>query len=67
MNNAETRPAKPDFDAWIDAFEAVLEMAITPEYRPGVKLNLEIAARFAALVNEFTLPDETDPAPLFTA
>ena len=60
-------PDTARWDAWIDAMEPVLGLSVPTEYRPGVRLNLSIAARFAELVEAFPLPDETDPAPVFSA
>ena len=60
-------PERTGHDAWIDAMEPVLGVSVPPEYRPGVRLNLSIAARFAEMIEDFPLPDETDPAPVFSA
>jgi hypothetical protein len=32
-----------------------------------IRANLEVSLRLARLVDEFALPDETEPAPVFTA
>jgi hypothetical protein len=42
-------------------------LPIDPAWRAGVKLNLQLIFRYAALVDEFALPDETEPAPVFRA
>ena len=34
---------------------------------PAVRANLEVSLRLARLVDEFALPDETEPASVFTA
>ena len=54
-----------DADAWIDAAAPLLDLSVSDTARPGVKLNLEIAARLAGLVTEFPLDDEAEPAPVF--
>ena len=36
-------------------------------WRPAVRANLEISLRLARLVDEFSLPDETEPASVFAA
>ena len=54
-------------EAWIDAMEPVLGFSVPPEYRPGMRLNLSIAMRFAKMVEAFPLPDEIDPAPVYSA
>ncbi len=53
-------------DDYIDAAADLIGLALAPEHRPGVKLNLERIAEMAALVMEFPLPDECEPAPVFT-
>ena len=45
----------------------VLALPIEPSWRPAVQANLEVTLRFAALVTELALPDEAEPAPVFTA
>ena len=54
-----------DAGAVIDAMAPLLRLEIEPEYRPGIATNLEATARFAALVLEFPLDDEAEPAPVF--
>ena len=39
---------------------------IPPEYRDGVATQLETLMAQAALVMSFSLPDATEPAPVFT-
>ncbi len=59
--------ADPDFDAdaYVDAAAALIGLPIHPEHRPGVVLNLARVAQMAALVMDFPLADETEPAPVF--
>ena len=38
-----------------------------PAWEASVTFNLQLLMRHAALVNEFALPDEAEPAPLFRA
>jgi hypothetical protein len=40
--------------------------AIPPEYRDGVAVQLGALLRQAQLVQEFPLPDDTEPAAVFT-
>jgi len=54
-----------DADALIDAAAPLLELPVSEASRPGVKLNLQIAARLAPLVMDFPLDDEAEPAPVF--
>jgi len=54
-----------DIEAYVDAASALVGAAIDPAYRPGVILNMRRVAEMAALVMDFPLPDDTDPAPIF--
>ena len=54
-----------DVEVYIDAAAALIGLPIDPEHRPGVILNLQRIAQMAALVAEFELPDEAEPAPVF--
>lgn len=55
-----------ELDAFIDAAAAVLGLAIAPQWRAAVRGNLAVSLRMAALVADFELPDEAEPAPVFT-
>lgn len=65
MQGATDKPFDPE--AVMDAMIPLLGLPIGPEHRPGVIMNLAVTARLAALVTEFPLPDEVDPAPVFEA
>ena len=54
-------------DNLIDAGAAALGIAIEPEWKPGIKANLQATLRVAAMVTELELPDEAEPAPVFEA
>jgi hypothetical protein len=54
-------------DAFIDAAAHALGLPLRPEWRPAVRFNLEVTLRQAALVTDFHLPDEAEPAPVFRA
>ena len=56
-----------DLEQFIDAAAKVLALPIEPAWKPAVKANLAITLRLAALVAEFELPDEVEPAPVFEA
>ena len=60
MTDAET-------DAFMDASAAALGLTIRPEWREAVRANLAVTFRMAALVLDFELPDEAEPAPVFAA
>jgi hypothetical protein len=62
------RPKKPDAtEALLAASAQTLRLPIDPAWRAAVKLNLQLIFRYAALVEEFALPYETEPAPVFRA
>ena len=44
-----------------------LRLPLDPTWRAGVEFNLRLILRHAALVEEFALPDEAEPAPVFDA
>jgi hypothetical protein len=54
-------------DNLIDASAAALGLPIEPEWKGGIKANLQITLRLANMVAAFQLPDETEPAPTFEA
>ena len=63
MTTANSRP----LDDYIDAVAKALALPIEDGWRPAVRANLEVSLRLARLVDEFSLPDETEPASVFTA
>lgn len=54
-------------DDYIDALSAALSLPINPAWKPAVKMNLEVSLRMARLVDEFSFPDEAEPAPIYVA
>ncbi|QQO14465.1 DUF4089 domain-containing protein [Bradyrhizobium diazoefficiens] len=52
---------------YIDAVSKALALPVEEAWRPAVRANLEVSLRLGRLVDEFALPDETEPAPVFTA
>ena len=54
-------------DHYIDAVSKALALPVEEAWKPAVKANLEVSLRLARLVDEFTLPDETEPASVFAA
>jgi hypothetical protein len=60
-------PPSDPLDGFVEAAARVLALPVEPEWRPAIKANLEVSLRLAAFVAEFALPDETEPAPVFTA
>jgi hypothetical protein len=54
-------------DDYIDAVAQALALPLDEGWRPAVRANLEVSLRMARMVDEFGLPDETEPACIFTA
>ena len=57
----------PDLEPMLDAAAALLGLTVEPEWRAPVLANLRVLQAAAALVEEFPLPDEAEPAPVFEA
>ena len=58
----------PDpLDDYIDAVAKALSLSVEDAWKPAVKANLEVSLRLARLVDEFALPDETEPASVYAA
>ena len=56
-----------DFDArrYVAAAAPLLDLHLSEEHLPGVILNVERIAAMAALVLDFPLDAESEPAPVF--
>ncbi len=62
------RARKADtIDTLVAANALALALPIDTAWHAGVRLNLQLILIHAALVDEFSLPDETEPAPVFRA
>lgn len=59
--------AADPLDEYIDAVAKALSLPVEDGWRPSVRANLEVSLRLARLVDEFALPDEAEPASVFTA
>jgi Protein of unknown function (DUF4089) len=59
--------ATDPLDDYIDAVSTALALPIEESWRLAVKANLQVSLRLARLVDEFPLPDETEPASVFSA
>jgi hypothetical protein len=59
--------ATDPLDDYVDAVASALALPIDDAWKPAVKANLEFSLRIARLVDEFALPDEAEPASVFTA
>jgi Protein of unknown function (DUF4089) len=60
-------PAGDRLDAYVDAAARLLDLPLEPAWKPAIKANLELTLRFATTFSEFPLPDDAEPAPIFTA
>jgi hypothetical protein len=54
-------------DDYIDAVASALALPIDDAWRPAIRANLDVSLRMGRIVDEFVLPDETEPASVFTA
>ena len=59
------KTAESDIETYVDLAAAAVGLAIAPEHRPGVILNLRRTAEVARLVTEFPIPDAVEAAPVF--
>jgi hypothetical protein len=54
-------------DDYIDAVSKALALPVEEAWRRAVRANLDVSLKLARMVDEFVLPDETEPASVFTA
>jgi len=54
-------------DPEIAVLAGLLGLTIEPAWLPAVRANLDVTLRFAKLVEEFPLPDESEPANVYRA
>jgi hypothetical protein len=66
VRNGETM-ASDSIDDYIASVARALGLTIEDAWRPAVRSNLEVSLRMARLVDEFPLPDESEPASIFSA
>ena len=52
-------------DRYIAAAADAWDLRIEEAWKPAVRSNLEVTLKFARLVEEFTLPDEIEPAEIY--
>ena len=55
-----------ELDALIDAGTSVLGSSIENSWRVGIRQHLRVSLTHGLSVGDFTLPDEFDPAPVFS-
>ena len=54
-------------DDYIDAAAKVLGLPIEESWKPVIRANLAVTLKMAAMVDEFALPDEAEPASIYAA
>jgi hypothetical protein len=59
--------AQDSIDTLIAASAQALRLPLDPAWHAAVRANLQLLLKHAALVEEFSLPDDTEPAPVFRA
>ena len=59
--------AADGIDDYIASVAKALSLPIEPSWQGAVRANLEVSLRLAKLVDDFPLPDETEPASVFSA
>ncbi len=62
----KTKPGT-SIDAFVAASAQALGLALNPAWHKSIAFNLRLILRHAALVDEFALPDDAEPAPVFHA
>jgi hypothetical protein len=60
-------PEQDSLDTYIDSAAEVLALPVEPAWKPAVNANLQVTLRLAAVVAEFELADEAEPASTFEA
>jgi hypothetical protein len=65
--NEDTAMTDLKLDDFIAAAARVLDLPLQPDWQGAVKANLDVTLKHAALVGEFALPVEAEPAPVFQA
>jgi hypothetical protein len=67
-NRASVGPKPADvIDALVASSAGALSLRIDPAWRASVKRNLHVILTHAALVDQFPLSDDIEPAPVFRA
>jgi hypothetical protein len=51
--------------AWIRSSAVLLKLPLEPAWLPTIEANVEVTFRLARLIDEFPLPDESEPAPVY--
>jgi hypothetical protein len=59
--------AADPLDDYIDAVAKALALPVEDAWRPAIRANLEVSLRLGRLVDGFALPDEAEPASVYSA
>lgn len=54
-------------DSYIDAAATLLSLPVDRSWKPAIRTNLHVTLSLARLVEEFPLPDDSEPAPVYEA
>jgi hypothetical protein len=60
-------PGNDPTDDFIAAAAAALDIPLDPAWKPAIRANHEATLKLARLVEEFALPDDSEPAPVYKA
>jgi len=66
-NSGRKVSQRDPLDSFVDAAAQALDLKLEPAWKSAVKSNLEVTLAFAALFADFPLPDDAEPAPIFSA
>jgi hypothetical protein len=58
---------KDSLDDFITAAADALALPVDPAWRPAVRTHLEITLILGKSIEDFDLPDDAEPAPVFRA
>ena len=64
---SRAKAAFDPLDVMIASAAATLALPIDPAWKPAIRANLQVTLGHAALVGEFALADDAEPAPVFKA
>ncbi len=54
-------------DAFILGYAEILGIDVQPDWLGSIRANMAVTFRLGGMVLDFPLPDEAEPAPVFTA
>ncbi len=57
----------PGHEEWLDAEAAAVGLTVAPAWRAAILGHLAVCLRHGAVVLDFPLPDDAEPAPVFSA